>query len=116
MVGPRLRAVLQAGVGAGDLTGPGVVTGCAEHPVCGDRLELSLRCDDGILLDVRWRAAGCPATTAVAALAAVALPGTPAAAAVATLRRALADHGGLAPAERHAEAMAVRALVAAGCG
>jgi nitrogen fixation NifU-like protein len=110
MVGPRLRAVLQAGVGAGDLTGPGVVTGCAEHPVCGDS------CDDGILRDVRWRAAGCPATTAVAALAAVALPGTPAATAVATLRRALAEHGGLAPAERHAEAMAVRALVAAGCG
>lgn len=116
MVGPRLRAVLQAGVGAGDLSGPGVVTGCAEHPVCGDRLELSLRLEAGVVREVRWRAAGCPATTAVAALAAVALPGAPATAAAATLRRALADHGGLGPAERHAEAMAVRALAAAGCG
>jgi nitrogen fixation NifU-like protein len=107
---------MQAGVGVGDLAGPGVVRGEAEHPVCGDRLEFSLRLDGGIVRDLRWRAAGCPATTAVAALAAVTLPGTPAAAAAATLRRALADHGGLAAAERHAEGMALRALAAAGCG
>lgn len=113
MVAPALRAVLLAGDGAGACDGPGVRTGRAEHPVCGDELELSVRAAAGVLSEVRWLARGCPATMAVAALAAKVLPGVPIASAAVSLQRAIAAHGGLQPAERHAEAMVLRALAAA---
>lgn len=115
MVAPRLRDVLNAGLGVGELAGPGAAVGRAEHPVCGDQVELSVRLDGGVVREVRWRAAGCPAAMAVAALAAQALPGVAATSAVATLRGAIAAHGGLAASERHAEALVLRALAAVGC-
>lgn len=114
MVGPRWQALASRGEGVGELVGPDVVVGRAEHPVCGDVLELSLRVVAGVVTEARWRASGCPATVAVAALAAATLPGTALAAAAAALRQAVAGHGGLAATERHAEAMALRALAAAG--
>jgi NifU-like protein involved in Fe-S cluster formation len=113
MVAPRLRDVLTAGLGAGELAGPGVGVGRADHPVCGDEVELSVRVDAGVVREVRWRASGCPASMAVAALAAQALAGTPIAMAAERLRAAIAAHGGLAASERHAEALGLRALAAA---
>ena len=115
MVGTRLRDVLTAGLGVGELAGPGVAVGRAEHPVCGDLVELSLRVDAGVVREARWRAAGCPAAMACAALAAKVLPGVAAGAAAAAMRSAIATHGGLAASEQHAEALLVRALAAAGC-
>jgi len=115
VVAERLRAVLQRGLMVGDCVGADARTGCAEHPVCGDQVQLSLRLADGRIGELRWRAAGCPASMAVAALAAQALTGVEPAAAPAALREAIVAHGGLAAHERHAESMVLRALAQA-CG
>ena len=63
--------------------------------------------------ELRWRAVGCPATMAVATLASTALSGRPVADCAAALRDALAQHGGLAAHERHAEGLILRALAMA---
>lgn len=113
MVSPQLRALLERGNGAGAFDGPDVRSGAAEHPVCGDQVELSVQLDGDVVRAVRWRASGCPASMAVAALCAEALRDMPAAECAAALQGAIAAHGGLARHERHAEAMAIRALRAA---
>lgn len=115
MVSPRLKRLLLLGEGSGELTGAGVQRGMAEHPVCGDLVELTVRVRDGRIDELRWRASGCPAAMAVTALAAQALVGAAVAAAAATLHAAIAEHGGLEAHERHAEALVARALAAAGC-
>lgn len=113
MVGPALREVLVRGEGAGECSGPHAVTGAAEHPVCGDLVQLSVRVERAAIVELRWRADGCPASMAVAALAAKALPGTAVAAAPAALRAAIESHGGLQAAERHAEQLVLQALARA---
>ena len=114
MVADGLRAVLERGDGSGDLEGDGVAIGSAEHPVCGDHVQLGVRCDvvDGtrVVRAVRWRARGCPASMAVAALCAKVLSDVPVATVDEVVRSAIASHGGLARHERHAEAIALRAL------
>jgi NifU-like protein involved in Fe-S cluster formation len=113
MVGPQWRDLLVAGELAGECDGPGVVGGSAEHPACGDQVQLSLRLEHGRIVEARWRASGCPASLAVAALAARILDGVDCAAAAAALRTAIAARGGLAAHERHAEALVLQALAAA---
>jgi nitrogen fixation NifU-like protein len=113
MVTPALRDVLVRGEGAGECTGAGARAGSASHPVCGDEVQLSVRVDGRVIAAARWRASGCPASMAVAALAAQVLPGVDVADAPAVLRAAIAAHGGLAATERHAEALALRALAEA---
>lgn len=113
MVAAALRLLLGRNERVGECAGAGVRSGVAEHPVCGDQVQLSVRLEAGRLLDVRWRAAGCPASMAVAALAADVLVGVAIGDAASTLRTAVAAHGGLAAAERHAEALVLRALAQA---
>lgn len=118
MVSPQLRALAAKAPGAGRLNEEQVVgarcaTGRAEHPVCGDEVEVDLACDAGRIQALAWRARGCPATYAVAAAAHEALVGWVLAGAQDRLRQALAQRGDLGPAERHAEAMFVRAFEAA---
>ena len=113
MVAEPLRSVLQRGAGVGECAGAGARRGSAEHAVCGDQVQLSLRVDGEVIAELRWRAAGCPASMAVAALCAATLPGVAVAAAPARLQAAIAAHGGLAAHERHAEALVLRALAAA---
>lgn len=115
MVSARWKPWLLDATHAGELEGDDVRRGRAEHPVCGDLVELSLRCVHGRIEAVRWRASGCPATMAVTALCANVLHGTAPADATAALAAAVAAHGGLAVHERHAEALVGRALRAAGC-
>jgi NifU-like protein involved in Fe-S cluster formation len=76
MVSDRLREVMLRAEGVGELTGPEVHTGRAEHPVCGDQILLHVRFLAGNIEQLRWQANGCPAAMAVAALASVVLPGT----------------------------------------
>jgi NifU-like protein involved in Fe-S cluster formation len=113
MVSDRLRQVMLRAAGQGELAGPWVQKGRAEHPVCGDLIELSLHMESGRIDELRWLANGCPAAMAVTALAGEVLPGTELAAASATLRAALQAHGGLAAHERHAEGLLLRALAQA---
>lgn len=108
-----LRALARAAEGAGSLQGPGVRTGRAEHPVCGDELELDLLWQGDRIGDLAWRARGCPATLAVAASLRGAWRDVPITAARSRLVARLAQAGGLAQAEGHAVELAMRALAAA---
>lgn len=110
MVAPQLRVLLAAAPGQGRLDGPTVGRGRAEHPLCGDLVEVDLTAVRGRIDALAWRATGCPATLAVAAVAATVLPTCPLADAAATLRAGLAVRGDLHAAERHAETMFCRAL------
>ena len=107
---PRLAALARAAPGAGELTGPAVGKGGAEHPVCGDRVEVFVRCDADMVTAFAWRANGCPATLAVAAAANAAILGSPHAQAPTRLRARLASLGDLAVHERHAERIFLTAL------
>jgi len=113
MVSQRLRQVMLAAVGAGRLSGEGIARGCASHPICGDEVDLQLRFNGEQIAELAWQARGCPATMAVVALAGQVLPGQRLADAAQALGTALAAHGGLLAAERHAEALFLRALQAA---
>jgi NifU-like protein involved in Fe-S cluster formation len=110
MVTKALRDVMLAADGAGRLTGDGVSTGCAEHPVCGDRIELDCRIVAGTVVEVAWRAEGCPATMAVVAAASAAWTGQPVVAAEERIRQRLQALGGLEATESHALSMLLRAL------
>ena len=113
MVTPKLRDLLSRAPGNGSLAGDSVLHGSGEHPVCGDVVELDVRLADDRIAELRWRAQGCPATLAVASLAAEVLAGQVVADAASCLRSALVAAGDLEPHERHAEAMFGRALRAA---
>lgn len=109
MVGAALRAVMLAAEGAGALPAP-AGQGAAEHPVCGDLIEVDVQLRDGVIDDLRWRASGCPASMAVAAAAPAALRGIAPLAAAAALRQRLAQLGDLQAHERHAERLFLQAL------
>lgn len=118
MVSPQLRALAAAAPGAGRIDGAASATaslcsGRGEHPVCGDEVEVDLAVDGGRVVDLRWRAKGCPATYAVAAAAHAALVGKQVVDATSCLRAELARLGDLGPSERHAEAMFCRAVAQA---
>lgn len=120
MVGEALRQLLVRGEGVGEFAGADARRGNAVHPVCGDQVELSVLFAPSAagagerIAGLRWRASGCPATLAVCALAHRVLTDVPHAEAAVVLQRAIQAHGGLAAHERHAEAMVLRALAAAG--
>jgi NifU-like protein involved in Fe-S cluster formation len=113
MVGPALRQLLLEAPGAGSLAGPGVLTGAAEHPVCGDVVEVDLRLAGGCIDALAWRAQGCPASLAVAAAAATSLPGVASTAVASALRQRLQQLGDLGEHERHAERLVLDAVRAA---
>ena len=96
--------------GAGRLTGAGVRTGRADHPVCGDVISLDVRLSGGVIEELAWRARGCPACMAVTAAAAGALRGVSMSQAALRLRQQVERLGGLAPHERHAERLLLQAL------
>jgi len=110
MVSARLREVLERGAGVGELVGDDAKSGFAEHAVCGDQVQMSVRATGRQLHEVRWRASGCPASMAIAALAAEVLREVAVADIESTLREAIASRGGLQRHEQHAEKMVVRAL------
>lgn len=108
MVSEALRELLERGEGVGEIEGG--ADGYAEHPVCGDRMQLSVLVQDGVVRSVRWRASGCPASMALAALCSEVLVDVPVHDAERALAAGLAARGGLQRHEQHAEKMALRAL------
>jgi NifU-like protein involved in Fe-S cluster formation len=88
----------------------------ARNAACGDHLVLYLRLRAGAVAAAGFRAQGCPATMATAAAACEALEGLPADAALPQALRArfVEDHGAPPPAHRHALALVMQALAAAG--
>jgi len=105
-----LREVMVLGEGAGELVGDDVHSGAAEHPVCGDVIEVDCRVAQGRILELAWRAQGCPATMAVAASASRALLGRRPQDAPGLLSQRLQQLGGLDPEELHAERLFLLAL------
>lgn len=99
-----------APAGEGEGADTPLITGRAEHPVCGDVVEVDLRLSGTVVHDLAWRARGCPATMAVAAAAHAALVGQPLDRAAELLRQRLHSLGGLARAEQHAFAVFLDAL------
>lgn len=110
MVTELLRRVMTEAEGAGELSGEGVRSGRAEHPVCGDEVALDVRWSGELIEEVAWRARGCPACLAVAAAAPAAWRGVSRGNAAAELRSRLEALGGLARHERHAEKLLLEAL------
>ncbi|GAB4141721.1 MAG: hypothetical protein Fur0037_08670 [Planctomycetota bacterium] len=110
MVAGSLRNVMLAADGAGVLERPDARTGSAEHPSCGDRVEIDIALDGDEISDLRWRARGCPASLAVAAAARGALVGASVRDAPALLQRRIESLGGLANHERHALPLFLSAL------
>jgi nitrogen fixation NifU-like protein len=111
MVGPGLRELLLRGAGVGEFADG--ARGYAEHPVCGDRMELSVRVEDGLVRGVRWRASGCPASMALAALCSEVLVDVRVDAAPQAVLDGVAARGGLSRHEHHAQKMALAALAEA---
>ncbi|MGE0142139.1 MAG: iron-sulfur cluster assembly scaffold protein [Planctomycetota bacterium] len=105
-----LRAAARAAVGAGRLSGPGVLSGSAEHAICGDELHLELTLVDDRIDALAWQARGCPATMAIAGCVHEAFVGTTLAECRSRLTNLVNARGGLAPHERHAFDLAMRAL------
>ena len=113
MVSDALRRVMLAAEGAGELSGDDVHRGRAEHPVCGDVVQVDVRVTKGTVAELAWRATGCPACMAVAAAAPGGLRGVAVADAAVALRTRLTALGGLSAHERHAEKLLLRALESA---
>lgn len=58
---PKLLDHFENPRNAGDLDGDGVSAAEVSNPVCGDILRLSVRWEDGIVREVRFKARGCVA-------------------------------------------------------
>ena len=111
-----LKKAIQAADGVGDLGERATGSGTAEHPVCGDVVAIDVEVRDGRIVDLAFRAQGCPATLAVAASARQALRGVAPADSAASLETFVAARGGLAPHERHALRIVQRAVAEAAVG
>jgi len=82
-----------------------------DNPMCGDMLEVSLRLEDGVIAEVRFRAKGCVPTIACASRLTEMAQGLTVAAALAIRRDAIIESlDGLPPASHHAAQLAVDAL------
>jgi nitrogen fixation NifU-like protein len=84
-----------------------------ENPVCGDVLEFSLKVEQGIITDSRFRARGCVASVACASKLAETVIGKTSAQAQQLNSEALTDSlGGLPDGSLHASQLAIDALTA----
>ena len=85
-----------------------------ENPACGDMLELSLRIEDAVVAEARFRARGCVPTIACASRLTEMITGKALAEAQAIGRPALiASLGGLPAESQHAAQLSLDALRAA---
>jgi len=102
--------------GAGVLEGANA-RGRAQNPGCGDDVELSLKVEDGRVVEARFRASGCVAAIACASRTTELVRGMSLVEALAVdAGRLSAELEGLPPQSRHAAKICVRALRAALCG
>jgi nitrogen fixation NifU-like protein len=82
-----------------------------DNPMCGDMLEVSLRLEDGVIAEVRFRAKGCVPSIACASRLTEMVQGLTVADALAIRRDAIIESlGGLPAASQHAAQLAVDAL------
>ena len=81
------------------------------NPVCGDRLRLSLRINDGRIEAARFLAYGCPPTLVCGSVLAEMLEGMSVMDAMMLTRDEIVEAlGGLSPQKQHAAALAIETL------
>ena len=95
---------------AGVMEEPDAV-GVQSNPVCGDTMKLMLRIRDGVVAEVRWQTAGCPAAIATSSIASEMIAGRPLDE-IATLTReqVAAAAGGLPASKMHCSVLAQDAI------
>lgn len=109
MYSERLLAHFREPSNAGELPAPALAVD-VENPVCGDRLRLSARIEDGRFAEVRFLAKGCTASIAAGSALTVWMTGRTvqevASMTAADIGQAVEDSlEGLPPASRHAAAL-----------
>lgn len=91
--------------------------GVQSNPVCGDTMRLMLRIRDGVVSEVRWQTAGCPAAIATSSIASEMIAGrTLEELAGLTREQIVAAAGGLPASKLHCSVLAqdaVRRAIAA---
>jgi nitrogen fixation NifU-like protein len=89
-------------------------SGRAENPGCGDLVELSLRIVGGLIVEARFRGAGCVPTLACASRLTELIQGATTRDALGLTReRLIESFGGLPEASRHAAQLSLDALATA---
>src|SRR5437899_10612158 len=102
MYSHRLLEHFQNPRNVGEL-GPPAVTVAVSNPACGDILRLSARFENGVAVEVRYKARGCTASIAAGSALTEWITGKTRAQ-LAAFRPAIVDEtvGGLAPESKHA--------------
>ncbi len=81
------------------------------NPVCGDLMEMSVKIDDEVITDVKFRTFGCGAAIATSSMATELLKGKSIAEALEISNRAIAEAlDGLPPIKMHCSVLAAEAL------
>jgi nitrogen fixation NifU-like protein len=84
------------------------------NPVCGDIMELTIKVDDGVITDARFRTFGCGAAIATSSMVTELVKGKTVEDALSISNRAVAEAlGGLPPIKMHCSALAEQALQSA---
>jgi nitrogen fixation NifU-like protein len=110
MYSPQLAEHIANPRNVGEVENPSGV-GEATNEVCLDRIRLSLRVENGHLIDARVKAAGCPPTIAAASVLTELIIGRSVKEVLALTRRDVANAlGHLPPAKAHCAALAIDAL------
>ena len=95
---------------AGPMENPDAV-GVQSNPVCGDTMRLMLRIRDGVVTEVRWQTAGCPAAIATSSIASEMIAGrTLDELGSLTREQIAAAAGGLPPSKMHCSVLAQDAV------
>jgi nitrogen fixation NifU-like protein len=85
--------------------------GRAGNPVCGDLMEMSVKIDDGVISDIKFRTFGCGAAIATSSMATEMIKGKTIDEALEISNRAIADAlDGLPPIKMHCSVLAAEAL------
>ncbi|MBE9565769.1 MAG: Fe-S cluster assembly scaffold protein NifU, partial [Proteobacteria bacterium] len=84
------------------------------NPVCGDIMELTIKVDDGVITDARFRTFGCGAAIATSSMVTELVKGKTVEEALSISNRAVAEAlGGLPPIKMHCSLLAEQALQSA---
>jgi nitrogen fixation NifU-like protein len=81
------------------------------NPVCGDMMEMSIKVEDGVISDIKFRTFGCGAAIATSSIATEMIKGRTIDDALELTNRAIAEAlGGLPPVKMHCSVLAADAL------
>lgn len=84
------------------------------NPVCGDIMELTIKVEDGVITDARFRTFGCGAAIATSSMVTELVKGKTVEEALSLSNRAVAEAlGGLPPIKMHCSLLAEQALQSA---